>query len=500
MAPGLRLKIIVLVMAAFAGAALGGCTVGPDYRPPAPPDVQSYTSAPMPSETSAASVKGGESQRLVLGKEIPERWWNLFRSEPLDHMIRLALKDNPTTAAAQATLREAEENLRAQYGAERFPALDMDLSGTREKFTGSAFGQAGGTGITFNLYNASVKVSYLLDIFGGVTRELEALQSQVDYQRFQLEGTYLTLTANVITTVVQEASLRARIQATKEILSEEEEQYTVVNTQFQLGAASRSDVLAQYTQLSQTRSTLPPLEKQLSQTRHLLAVLLGRFPNDAAALPALDFDSLELPRELPLSLPSALAQQRPDVRAAEALLHAASAQVGVATANLYPKITLTGSYGSETTALSDLFNPNTMIWNFGAGLLQPLFHGGELIAKRRAAIAAYEQAMANYRETVLQAFQNVADVLRALETDARALKAEAEAADAARKSLDLTKEQFRLGAVSYLTLLIAQRQYQQTRITLILARAARFADTAALFQALGGGWWHPLPEAGDGRD
>jgi NodT family efflux transporter outer membrane factor (OMF) lipoprotein len=487
-------------MAVCAGAAMSGCAVGPDYRPPPPPDVQAYTSAPLPTETSSAPVKGGESQRLVLGKEIPERWWNLFRSNSLDHVVRLALKDNPTIAAGQATLREAEENLRAQYGAGRFPQLDANLTGSREKFTGTAFGQTGGTGITFNLYNASVQVSYLLDFFGGVTRELEALQSQVDYQRFQLEGTYLTLTANVVTTVIQEASLRATLQATKEILSEEEKQYNVVKTQFQLGAASRSDVLAQYTQLSQTRATLPPVEKQLSQTRHLLAVLLGRFPNDAGALPVLDFDSLELPRELPLSLPSTLARQRPDVRAAEALLHAASAQVGVATANLYPKITITGSYGSETTTLSDLFNPNTVIWNLGAGLLQPLFHGGELLAKRRAAAAAYEQALANYRETVLLAFRNVADVLRALETDARALKAEAEAADAARKSLDLTGEQYGLGAVSYLTLLNAQRQYQQTRINLIEAQAARFADTAALFQALGGGWWHPLSEAGTGKD
>jgi len=500
MALMLRLKILLLSMAALAGSALAGCAVGPDFHPPAPPEAQTYTSTPMPNETASAPVGGGESQRFQLGKEIPERWWNLFRSESLDHLVRLALKDNPTIAAAQATLREAEENLRAQWGAQRFPQIDANLSRTREKFTGASFGQQGGTGITFNLYSASASVSYLLDIFGGVTRELEALQSQVDYQRFQLEGTYLTLTANVITTVIQEASFRARIQATKEIISEEEEEYSVVKTQFQLGAASRSDVLAQYTQLSQTRSTLPPLEKQLSQSRHRLAVLVGRFPNAADALPALDFDSLQLPRELPLSLPSTLARQRPDVRAAEALLHAASAQVGVATANLYPKITLTGSYGSETTRLSDLFNSSTVIWNLGAGLLQPLFHGGELIAKRRAAIAAYEQALANYRQTILQAFQNVADVLRALEADARSLKVEAEAADAARESLALTKEQFRLGAVSYITLLNAQRQYHQTRITLILAQATRFADTAALFQALGGGWWHPIPEAETGKD
>ncbi len=495
MGSGLRFKIVIGTMAASAGAALCGCTVGPDYRAPKPPNVQAYTS--IPAETSSAPVRGGESQRLVLGKEIPERWWSLFRSEKLDQLIRMALKANPTIAAAQATLRQAEENLRAQYGSRRFPSADLNLAGRREKFSAAQFGQTGFSGTVFNLYNASVDVSYLLDIFGAVSRELEALQSQVDYQHFLLEGSYLTLSANVVTTVVQEASLRARLEATREIVSEQEKLYALVEGQFQLGGASGSDRLAQYTQLSQTRSTLPPLEKDLAQTRHLLAVLLGSFPIDADKLPELDLDSLELPRELPLSLPSALARQRPDVRAAEALLHAASAQVGVATANLYPQITLTGSIGAVTGSTNNIFSADALVWNLGAGLLQPLFHGGELLAKRRAAVAAYDQALANYRETVLQAFKNVADVLRALEADARALGAVAEAAEAARKSLDLTKEQYRLGGVSYLTLLNAQRQYQQTRIDLIQAQAARFADTAALFQALGGGWWHPVPEGAE---
>jgi len=499
MTPRLQFRIIVLLAAAF-GTALSGCMVGPDYRPPASPDVQAYTYSPFPTETSPVPVKWGEAQCLIFGKNVPELWWRLFRCEALDHLVRLALKDNPTVAAAQATLRQAEENLRARYGSGRFPSVDIDLSAEREKFSGAAFGQAGASGTIFSLYNASVKVSYLLDIFGGVSRELEALRSQVDYLRFQMEATYLTLSANVVTTVVHKASLRARLQATREIVAEEKKQYAVVQTQFQLGGTSRSDVLSQYIQLWQTRATLPPLEKELAQTRHLLTVLLGNFPEDAAELPEIELDSLSLPGELPLTVPSALARQRPDVRAAEALLHAASAQVGVATADLYPNLTLAGSYNSETTVLGDLFKANTLVWNVGAGLLQPLFHGGERISKRRAAVAAYDQALANYRDTVLQAFRNVADVLRALETDARALRAEARAAEAANESLNLTKEQFLLGAVSYLTLLNAQRQYQQTRIALIQAQAARFADTAALFQALGGGWWHPVPETGPVKD
>jgi NodT family efflux transporter outer membrane factor (OMF) lipoprotein len=494
--PVLRFKLIIQKTAVFVAVTVYGCTVGPDYHAPESPDVQGYISTPIPTETSSAPVKGGESQRLVLGKEIPDQWWSLFQSKTLDQFVRLALKDNPTTAAAQAKLRQAQESLRAGYGLGRFPQLDIDLSADRQKFSGASFGLGGGGSSIFSLYNASVSVSYLLDVFGKITRELEALQAQVDYQRFLLEGSYLTLSANVVTTVVQEASLRATLQATREILSEEEKLYNLLEAQFKLGGVSRTDVLVQLTQLSQTRSLLPPLEKQLAQTRNLLALLLGRFPDSVDKLPELDFDSLVLPRELPLSVPSELTRRRPDVRAAEALLHAASAQIGVATANLYPQITLTGSYGSETTHLSNLFNADTMIWNLGAGLLQPLFHGGELRAERRAAVAAYEEALAIYKGTVLQAFKDVADVLKALEADARSLQAEAAAADAAGKSLNLTKEQFRLGGVSYINLLITQRQYQEARISLVLAQATRFADTAALFQALGGGWWHPVPQTG----
>jgi NodT family efflux transporter outer membrane factor (OMF) lipoprotein len=425
-----------------------------------------------------------------MGEKIPDQWWKLFHSEALDRLIRRALVDNPTTVAAQAALRQAQELLRAQYGATWFPGVDANLSASRQRSAGASFGQGSGGGSTFELYNASVNVSYLLDIFGGARRELESLQAQVDYQHFQLLGTYLTLTANIVTSAVQEASLRAQLQATREILADQQRAYELVQRQFQLGGTSRADVLAQQTQLAQTRATLPPLEKALSQTRHLLAVLVGKLPNNAGTLPEFDIHNITLPKELPVSLPSSLVRRRPDIQAAEALLHAASAQVGVATANLYPRITLTGSYGSETNKIGDLFNSDTVVWNFGGGLLQPLFHGGELKAKRRAAVAAYDQAMALYRQTVLQAFLNVSDALRALESDARTLKAQFEAETAAKDTLELTQKQFQFGAVSYLSLLDAQRQYQQVRISLIQAQAARFADTAALFQAVGTGEWH----------
>ncbi|MCL5024214.1 MAG: efflux transporter outer membrane subunit [Nitrospirae bacterium] len=480
---------VVIAVIGVAALGLTGCMVGPGFRAPEAPRTNTYTPTALPEETASAPGYGGEAQRFISGREIPARWWELFHSEELDRLIHRALSDSPTVAAAQAALRQAQENVRAQAGL-LYPRADANLSASREKFSPAAFGQTGGRGSTFNLFNASVDVSYSLDIFGGIRSGLEALQAQVDYQSFLVEAAYLTLTSNVVTTAIKEASLRAQIRATEEIASAQEKQLEVVEGQFRLGGVSLSDVLAQRTQLAQTRATLPPLEKELALTRHQLAVLTGIFPGEADTLPQFDLGTMKLPQELPVSLPSSLVRQRPDLRASEALLHAASAQIGVATANLYPQVTLTGNFGSETTKAGNLFSGGTGIWSLAAGLLQPVFHGGELTAKRKAAVAAYDQAAAQYQGTVLQAFQDVADVLRALDTDARALKAQAEAEAAARDSLDLTRKQFRLGAVSYLSLLNAERQYQQTRITLVQAEAARFSDTAALFQALGGGWWN----------
>lgn len=479
----------IAITATIVGAALTGCALGPDFRAPAPPETDAYTATPLPQETVAAPGDGGAAQRFVASREIPAQWWTLFHSEELDRLIRQALEESPTLAAAQARLRQAQENRRARLGA-LFPSVDGNFSAERRQFTGASFGQPDAPGGTFTLYNASVSVSYSLDLFGGTRRGLEALRAQVDYQRYLLEGAHLTLTSNIVTTAVQVASLRARVRATREIIAAGEEQLELVERQFQIGGASRSDLLAQQAQLAQTRATLPPLEKELAQARHQLATLAGRLPGEAAQLPEFELADLRLPPDLPVSLPSDLVRQRPDIRASEELLHEASARIGVATANLFPKLTISGDYGSQSTTLTGLFSGGTEVWSIGAGLLQPIFRGGALRAERRAAIAAYEQAEAQYRETVLLAFQNVADVLRALELDAHALKALAEAETAAHDSLDLTQKQYQFGAVSYLTLLNAQRQHQQARLALAQAQAARFADTAALFQALGGGWWN----------
>jgi NodT family efflux transporter outer membrane factor (OMF) lipoprotein len=472
----------------FLWIVAAGCAVGPDYRPPPAPDVQTYTEKPTPAETVSAPGLGGAAQRFVDRGNIPAQWWTLFHSEALDQLIRRALADSPTLAAAEAALRQARENLRARTGTVAFPSVDGSFSAVRQKVTGAGNGLPEGAGSTFSLFNASVGVSYVLDVFGGGRRELEALRAQVDYQRFLLEGAHLTLASNIVTAAIREASLRGQIRANEEIVASELQQMEMVERQAALGGAAQSDVLAQQAQLAQSRAVLPVLERELGQTRNLLAVLSGSLPTDAA-LPEFRIEAFRLPVELPVSLPSSLVRQRPDIRASEELLHAASANVGVATANLYPQISLSASMGANALRIEDLFSAGTSLWSIGAGLLQPLFRGGELRAKRRAAIAAYDQALALYRETVLQAFQNVADVLQALEANARTLRAQADAEAIARDSLNLTEKQFHYGAANYLTLLNAQRQHQRALIILVQAQTARFADTAALFQALGGGWW-----------
>jgi NodT family efflux transporter outer membrane factor (OMF) lipoprotein len=471
--------------------SLAGCAVGPDFKRPDAPAVRSYTEGTLPTETVSAPGTGGSTQRFIEGGDIPAQWWTLFHSETINALIVRGLENSPTLEAAKATLRVAQESWRARYGS-RFPAVDAGFSASRQKISAASIGSRQDVS-PFDLFNASVNVTYMLDLFGGLTRQLEALQSQVDYQRYQLEAAHLALTSNIVTTALQEASLRSAIRASQEILAAQERQLSITEGQFRLGGVSGTEVLAQRTLVAQTRATIPPLEKQLAQTRHLLAVLVGSFPGEAP-FPEIDLDAMTLPEELPVSLPSSLVHQRPDILASEALLHEASAQIGVATANLYPQITLSAGLGLEASTFGSLFNSSAGIWNFGGGLLQPLFHGGQLTARRRAAIAAFDQARAQYRETVLFAFQNVADVLRALEFDARTLSAQKEAESAARGTLDLTREQHRMGSVSYLALLIAERQYQTAWIGLVRAQATRFADTAALFQALGGGWWNSRPE------
>jgi NodT family efflux transporter outer membrane factor (OMF) lipoprotein len=477
---------ILLLVFSFLG--LTGCAVGPDFQVPDAPATDRYTQSPLPDKTVSSRTVGGAEQRFAAGRDIPDQWWSLFRSKALDELIRMAMDQSPSVTLAEARLREARENRAAQFGA-FFPGIDAGAFAGRQKISGASQGRADTSIDAFSIFNASVGVSYTLDIFGGLRRQLEALDAQVEYEEYQMEGAYLILTSNIVTTAMITASFRSQTRAIREIIDLQKEQLQLIEKRYDAGAVSFSDVLAQRAQLAQSQASLPVLEKNLSQSSHQLAVLVGKLPGEIQ-LPEFEFASMSLPQELPVSMPSELVRHRPDIKAAEALLHAAGAKIGVATANLYPQITLTGSYGYTSNDISDLFDSRSMVWNFGAGLMQPLFHGGALTAKRRAAIAVYDQAAARYRLTILQSFQNVADVLRALESDATALQAQAAAETAAGESLDLTQKQYQLGAVSYLSLLNAQRQYQEAHILLVQAQAARFADTAALFAAMGGGRWN----------
>ncbi len=463
--------------------ALSACAVGPDFKSPAAPATDSFTKEALPAQTESVAIQGGEAQSFSMGKAVPTQWWTLFGSDQLNQLVVQAFKGSPTVDSAHAALRQAKENLNAERG-NFFPTLDAGLGAEREKISLASLGEPGGGTEIFNVYNASVNVAYTLDLFGGVRRAVEAQAAQVDYQQFQLQATYQTLAANVVTSAIAEASLRAQVLATNDIIDALEHQLRITEAQFQLGSISNSEVLSARSNLATVRATLPALDRQLSAAQNQLAVYLGQLPSQRVST---DFElaQLTLPQDLPLSLPSNLVRQRPDVRAAEAQLHQASAQVGVATANLFPQLSISGSYGSQAATRGDLFNND--VWNIGANLTAPLFHGGTLTAQRRASIAAYDQAFADYRRTVLVAFQNVADSLRAIETDAAGLKAQFEATTAAEQSLRLTETQYKLGGISYLNLLSAQQQYQQTRISYVQALAARYQDTAALFQALGGG-------------
>lgn len=483
-APGARNALSCVAFSAI----LTACAVGPNFHPPAPPVTDHYTQGAQPQSTVEAPGAAGSVQTFSVDRDLPADWWTLFQSTPLDELVKSALRDSPTVDAAKAALRSAQENYLAERGSLLLPGADASLSATRQKTPGAAFGAPQFGSSEFTLISAAVNVSYRLDVFGASRRQLEALRAQTDYQRWQLEAANLSLTGNVVTTAINVASLRAQIAAANEIVASQQDQLNVVQKQFAVGGASNSDVLTQSAQLAQTQATLPALEKALAQAQHRLAVLAGKTPDTDT--PVFDLDQLRLPVELPVSVPAKLIRQRPDVQAAEATLHQATAQLGVATANLFPQINLSGSIGSDALKVSQLFTSGTGTWSVGAALTQPLFHGGELLHKRRAAVADVDNAAAQYRETVLAAMQDVADTLRALEADARNLRAQAAAEEASAKSLEITRKQFAAGGISHVQLLVAERQYAETRQSRVLAEASRYADSAALYQALGGGWWN----------
>ncbi len=476
-----------LVTLALAAGLLTGCTLGPNFSRPKPPAADGYSAQPMPAKTAASDVAGGAAQEFVKAMDIPGQWWTLFHSEPLNRLIAEALRANPSLQAALASLRQARENVYAQSGA-LLPTVTAGAGVTREKEPAALTGFPNVSPV-FNLYNASISVGYNFDVFGGTKRAIESLQAQAENQHYQVESAYLTLTANIVTAAISEASLRAQIAATQEIVSAEEQQLEVLRHQFDLGGASRSDFLAQEVTLAQTRATLPVLAGQLTQTRNQLLALAGRLPNQDGS-ETFELTGLQLPTALPVTLPSKLVEQRPDILAAEAELHAASAQIGVARAAQFPNFTLSGQAGLDALEPNKIFTMPSLLTSLGANVAGTVFDGEQLYHRKEAAIAAYQAAEAQYRNTVILAFENVANALRALEYDAEALRAHLAAEQSAADSLHIAQVQYQAGAITYLILLNAEQQYQSERINLVKAQATRFADTAALFQALGGGWWN----------
>jgi len=474
-----------LAAATVIAILLAGCTVGPHYRPPAPPTVTTYDRAPEPSQTVNSAGAAGAAQHLNPAMDVPAQWWTLFHSPQLDRLVREALANSPTLAQASARLKQAQEESNARTGATKYPSVNATVSAQREQVDLATFGVPFPSPPPFSLLNGSVAVSYALDLFGATRRLIEGLNAQVEYQRWQLQGARQMLAGNVVSAAIRQAQLNSQIQITRQVLALQQHQLNITEQRVQAGGIPTYEINRQRTLVEQTRAGIPPLEQQLAVVNHQLAVLIGKTPA-AAQIDSISLDSLQLPQEMPLSVPSSLVHQRPDIRAAESLLHQASTNVGVATANMYPQIVLSGSIGGIGTN----FTSGSEVWNVGASLAQPIFNGGALRAEKRKAVAAYEEAGSGYQQTVLHAFREVADALRAIENDAQTLQARTEAATQAEVTYQIASQRFNAGGISQLSLLDAQRQYEQTLLERATSAANRYTDSASLFQALGGGWWN----------
>jgi NodT family efflux transporter outer membrane factor (OMF) lipoprotein len=474
----------------FAALLLAGCAVGPDFVRPTPPKAQAYTATAMPAALTPGF--GEANQRLATGQTITADWWRLFHSPPLDAVLTEAIAGNQNLAAADATLAQAREAVN-QARAAFYPQVDFALSARREQTTSagrstSGHSSHGGSTEISDLYSLGPSVSYSPDVFGLTRRQVEQQQALAQSQAYQLAAAYLTLTGNAVSQAINIASARLQIKATEDIINDDQQNLNLVQAKFRAGKAARNDVLVAESQLANDRTLLPPLRQQLSVAEHALAVLTGKSPAQSGAM-EFELAGFTLPAELPVSLPSQLVRQRPDILAAEANLHAASAAVGVATAQLYPTITLSASFGFEANDLGNLFQGSSEIWSLVSGLTAPIFHGGALRAQQRGALDALRASLATYQQTVLTAFGQVADTLRALANDADLVGAGRHALDVANASLALQRLSYTAGKSDLIQLLDSQRLYQQARLGFARDQAQRFQDTAQLFVAMGGGWW-----------
>jgi NodT family efflux transporter outer membrane factor (OMF) lipoprotein len=490
-------QICILVGAVM----LSACAVGPDFKKPNAPIATGYT-------TDAAQIISTGARHFVMGRDIPFAWWEQFQSPKLNALVERALKSNPNIAAAQAALRQANEYVMAQQGF-FYPTVAASFTPSRNKLAGNQSSNAPGVQgngsnisgyqnlsgppynapVYYNFYTAQLSLSYAPDVFGANRREVESLKAQAETQRYQMEATYITLASNVVAAAIQEASLNSQIQTTQRYIDQIARAVEILHKQLEFGYVMGIDVATQEAALAQAKQLLPPLQKQLLQTHDLIRALCGDLPNQPVDD---DFDlaTLHLPQDLPVSLPSKLVEQRPDIRAAEEQMHAASAAVGVAVAARLPQFNITAALGGAAAGIPQMFQSGAPFWNLIGDVTQPLFDGGTLLHRERAADEGLKQAEAQYRSTVIGAFQNVADTLHAIQSDANALADCSEAEQAAKKVLTITEKQYQLGYVNFQTLLNARQAYEQSLVTLVQAKTNSYGDTAALFQALGGGWWN----------
>lgn len=476
-------KLVAIALAAIFLTLAQGCTVGPRYHTPAPPTVSTYTPDPQPVARDAG--KADSAQRFATSAAVSAVWWTRFGSPELDVMVNRALRNSPTLTEATARLRQAQQELAARTGTTKYPSVSGTASVEELQPNLSAYGIPFPNPSPFTLLNGSVAVSYALDIFGGNRRMIESLRADRDYQQWQLEGARLMLVGNVVSAAIRLAQLEEQFRVTQQILEIQQQQLAITAQRQGAGGASEFDLHGQRTSVAQVRATLSPLRQQIDATRDQLAALMGDPPSEAH-IEDIKLAQLRLPAELPLTLPSTLVRQRPDICAAESLLHQASANVGVATANLYPQITLSGTGGGIGTS----FLSGGDLWNVGGSLTQPLFNGGALHAEKRKAIAAYDEADAAYRQTVLDAFRQVADTLYAIQHDREMFESRTVAADNAQASYRIAAARYQDGGISELALLDARLQQLQTSLDRTSASASRLFDSATLFQALGGGWWN----------
>ena len=491
---GARLRTPLL--AATLVVSVGGCTLGPNFKPPASPSPAGYTA---PDEaTSERPSAGAPRQTIALGEDGKPEWWTLFHSPALDGLVKQAIAGSPTLDSAKTRLATARESVN-EASSSLYPQVGFNASVTRERVTATSFGLSPSQFAlppVFNLFQIGPTASYTADIFGGTYRQIEQQRALADYQRYQVDATYMNLTGSTVLQVLQVAAERAQLKAVGDIVKIDQQNLTLVQTERTAGAVPDSDVVIAENQLAADETLQPGLDQQMSVAKHALAVLLGRTPADFV-VPDFDLTALTLPPSLPVSLPSALVHHRPDILAAEAQLHAASAQIGVATAQLYPAITLSAGVGTAALDPARLFDPSGFVWSIAAGLTQPIFDGGLRRAERRAALDSFKASAADYQQTVLQAFGQVADILQALVHDADLLAAQKHALDTASESVRLQRISFGAGGTGVLNLLEAQRQYQQALLGYVRAEAQRYLDTTQLLVAMGGSALQPVAGSAD---